>query len=63
MKNLLTFILVLVALSFSSNASIITFDDSSDPVYANGWSWQNGGSGFDPGYGVESGIHLMQINI
>ena len=25
---------------------LIAFDDSGDPVYSNGWGWQNGGSGF-----------------
>ena len=41
------FTIALIAACFYSHASIIAFDDSSDPVYANGWGWQNGGSGFD----------------
>ena len=46
-KRIYIFILALVATAFCSNASIIAFDDSSDSVYAGGWGWQNGGSGFD----------------
>ena len=46
-KHIYIFIVVLVSVAFCSHASIIAFDDSSDPVYAGGWGWQNGGSGFD----------------
>ncbi|MFL2859134.1 MAG: PEP-CTERM sorting domain-containing protein [Pontiellaceae bacterium] len=47
MKRIHIFIAVLMTACFYSHASIIAFDDSSDPVYANGWGWQDGGSGFE----------------
>ena len=46
MKNIYTFILALVTISFCSHASIIAFDDSSDSVYDSGFGYQNGGTGF-----------------
>ena len=46
-KHIHIFIIVLMTAVFCSHASIIAFDDSSDSVYAGGWGWQNGGSGFD----------------
>ena len=46
MKNFCSVLVVLMTACSCAHATIIAFDDSSDPVYSNGWGWQNGGSGF-----------------
>ena len=46
MNKVYPILVVLVTVCFCAHATIIAFDDSSDPVYSNGWGWQNGGSGF-----------------